>query len=111
MVSQSVPPSLSPSLDLLCLLVVLNVPEVRETRIRANSADIREMSELKLLIPSRHLKLLDTIGQGNVDYYVTAELSARSLSGEFGVVYRGHLTGWERRTTAELVAVKTLKSK
>ena len=31
--------------------------------------------------------------------------------GEFGVVYRGHLTGWEGRTTAELVAVKTLKSK
>ena len=31
--------------------------------------------------------------------------------GEFGVVYRSHLTGWQGRTTAELVAVKTLKSK
>ena len=25
------------------------------------------------------------------------------------MVYRGHLTGWEGRTTPELVAVKTLK--
>ena len=27
------------------------------------------------------------------------------------MVYKGHLTGWHERTTAELVAVKTLKSK
>ncbi len=32
-------------------------------------------------------------------------------AGEFGVVYRGHLTQWKGRTKAELVAVKTLKSK
>ena len=31
-------------------------------------------------------------------------------TGEFGVVYRGHLTGWKERVTAELVAIKTLKS-
>ena len=29
-------------------------------------------------------------------------------AGEFGVVYRAHLTGW-RNTGQELVAVKTLK--
>lgn len=29
--------------------------------------------------------------------------------GEFGVVYRGRLSGWKGRVTAELVAVKTLK--
>ncbi len=32
-------------------------------------------------------------------------------AGEFGVVYRGKLTYWQGRTKAELVAVKTLKSK
>ena len=30
--------------------------------------------------------------------------------GEFGVVYRGNLTGWQGRITAEVVAIKTLKS-
>lgn len=29
--------------------------------------------------------------------------------GEFGLVYRGCLTGWQGRATAEVVAVKTLK--
>ncbi len=33
------------------------------------------------------------------------------IKGEFGVVYRAHLTGWQDRMTAKLVAVKTLKSK
>ncbi len=33
-----------------------------------------------------------------------------AITGEFGVVYRGYLTGWQDRTTAELVAIKTLKS-
>ena len=31
------------------------------------------------------------------------------LLGEFGVVYRGLLSGWQGRATAELVAIKTLK--
>ena len=31
------------------------------------------------------------------------------LSGEFGVVYRGQLTGWGNSNSTELVAVKTLK--
>ena len=30
-------------------------------------------------------------------------------AGEFGVVYRGHLTGWRGGTDQGLVAVKTLK--
>ena len=30
-------------------------------------------------------------------------------TGEFGVVYRAHLIGWEDSTVPELVAVKTLK--
>lgn len=30
--------------------------------------------------------------------------------GEFGLVYQSYLTGWEGRRTAEVVAVKTLKS-
>jgi len=50
------------------------------------------MSEAKLLIPSAHIHLLDSVGQG-----------------EFGVVYRAHLTGWEGNPTAQVVAVKTLK--
>lgn len=29
--------------------------------------------------------------------------------GEFGIVYKAYLTGWKGRTTAEIVAVKTLK--
>ena len=29
--------------------------------------------------------------------------------GEFGVVYRGQLTGWAKGNSTELVAVKTLK--
>ena len=33
-------------------------------RARVNSGFIRHMSELNLLIPGRHIKLLDTIGQG-----------------------------------------------
>ena len=32
------------------------------------------------------------------------------IIGEFGLVYRSYLTGWQGRTTAEIVAVKTLKS-
>ena len=31
------------------------------------------------------------------------------MSGEFGVVYRGQLTGWDNNSSIELVAVKTLK--
>ena len=31
------------------------------------------------------------------------------MSGEFGVVYRGQLTGWDNNNSTELVAVKTLK--
>ena len=30
-------------------------------------------------------------------------------AGEFGVVYRGHLTGWRGGTEQGLVAVKTIK--
>ena len=33
------------------------------------------------------------------------------IIGEFGLVYKSYLTGWQGRTTAEIVAVKTLKSK
>jgi serine/threonine protein kinase len=50
------------------------------------------MADEKLLIPGRSLNLLDTIGQG-----------------EFGVVYRGNLTGWRAQREHSLVAVKTLK--
>ena len=46
--------------------IVLEVREEGTTRRpRANSADVRQMSELNLLIPSHHITLLDRVGQGN----------------------------------------------
>ena len=104
---------------LLCHFTVPTGKEMHEDsllppvgRARVNSSYIRNMSNLKLLIPGRHLKLLDTIGQGKTYWALWLfDDSVVCVLGEFGVVYRGHLTGWEERTTAELVAIKTLKSK
>ena len=122
--------------------LVSEAPEVKEKlkpRIRVMSADVRQISERKLLIPSRHIKLLDTVGQGKCSLPFFLSPSPTSLHnsplplflffpssvlpltfphlsplvvfspGEFGVVYRGHLTGWKGKT--EIVAVKTLRSK
>ncbi len=81
--------------------------------VRASSGFIRDMSNSRLLIPGRHIQLLETVGQGgyNLQYFC---MYLHSLiiphAGEFGVVYRGKLTYWKGRTKAELVAVKTLKS-
>ena len=91
-------------------------------RATAASVNIRKLSQNNLIIPGRHLKLLDTVGQGDehtilqimfvvvVVVVVVVVIVAYLVAGEFGVVYRGHLTGWQERVTAELVAIKTLKS-
>jgi c-mer proto-oncogene tyrosine kinase/anaplastic lymphoma kinase/receptor tyrosine kinase len=67
-------------------------PDPTQRVVRVPSSYIRQMADEKLLIPGRSLNLLDTIGQG-----------------EFGVVYRGNLTGWRAQREHSLVAVKTLK--
>ena len=38
-------------------------------------------------------------------------MSSNHDAGEFGVVYQSHLTSWQGRNEAELVAVKTLKGR
>ena len=83
-------------------------------RARVPSGFIRNMEEYNMLIPGRHLQLLDAVGQGRGKLsncpFIVVVLLFLLLLGEFGVVYRGQLTAWQGRTTAELVAVKTLKS-
>ena len=44
-------------------------------------------------------------------YSCVSFLSIDTITGEFGLVYQSYLTSWQGRTTAEVVAVKTLKSK
>ena len=80
-------------------------------RTRVSSCYIRQMSEAKLLIPSEHIKLLDSVGQGKQIVYIRyIGIFRITYPGEFGVVYRGQLSaGWAGRKSTELVAVKTLK--
>lgn len=90
--------------------------EQQVLRGRVSSSYIRQMSEEKLLIPGRNLVLMDTIGQGMKKIYghthTPIQHPAKNLPyiiGEFGVVYRGKLSGWRAQMEQNLVAVKTLK--
>ena len=96
-------------------------------RPRLPSFFIRQISESKLLIKSEQIRLLDSVGQGKhtslaidqsplhcgmPNYVKTVYLRNNYcffLSGEFGVVYRGQLKGWDNSNSTELVAIKTLK--
>lgn len=44
-------------------------------------------------------------------YNVNTYTHKKLFPGEFGIVYRGQLTGWAGKKSTELVAVKTLKGK
>ncbi len=103
----------------VCIMIDVAVPPEEgrfdPVRIpRASSGFIRDMANSHLLIPGRHIQLLETVGQGGYSIqYLRMYLHSIIIpcAGEFGVVYRGKLTYWKGRTKAELVAVKTLKSR
>lgn len=66
-----------------------------------------------LIIPSSNIKLLETVGQGiiNVMYVVHYKKITLLLylSGEFGIVYKGHIIKILGQIVTDIVAVKTLK--
>ena len=93
---------------------------------RANSGEDRTEISVKssfqlnlpphLIVPSSSIKLDETIGQGNFSLvpslchfrYVTHHLYA-SISGEFGIVYKGYIKKGDSHSVEEYLAIKTLK--
>ena len=59
-----------------------------------------------LIIPYSHLRLLDCVGQGKFCTHIY-HFASQCLTGEFGLVYKGHLFNEQGIPTD--VAVKTLK--
>ena len=70
-----------------------------------------------LLIHASNIKLLESVGQGNLDVhdfsYSLATWSDHSMwhIGEFGIVYRGHIIKYQGtgQVVTDTVAIKTLK--
>ena len=71
-----------------------------------------------LIVPSKHLRLLENIGQGIFFHTINLTISCFPIcikvslivySGEFGSVHRAHLIKWHGEGQPRIVAVKSLK--
>ena len=70
-----------------------------------------------LIVHASTIEIKETIGQGFVVHYILAQLILsllsekiiRSVLGEFGIVYKGHITANQGKVVNETVAIKTLK--
>lgn len=88
----------------------IRVPNVDVNLARVPSDYLRQLTAEGLLIPRHMISLTAKVGQGQISFISCAVLLKKwwYLSGEFGVVYKASLNGWQGNYE-ETVAVKTLK--